>query len=54
MEHAKNYERLLAKVASWLKPGGKFFVHIFTHKTTPFHYVDGWMARTFFTGGQVR
>jgi cyclopropane-fatty-acyl-phospholipid synthase len=53
MEHAKNYERLLGKVAGWLKPGGRFFVHIFTHATTPFHYVDGWMAKTFFTGGQV-
>lgn len=52
MEHAKNYEKLLAKVSSWLKPGGKFFVHIFTHKSTPFHYVDGWMAKNFFTGGQ--
>jgi cyclopropane-fatty-acyl-phospholipid synthase len=40
-------------VASWLKPGGLFFVHIFTHKTSPYHFEDGWMARTFFTGGQM-
>lgn len=53
MEHAKNYELLLAKVASWLKPKGKFFVHIFTHKAHPFHYIDGWMAENFFTGGQM-
>ena len=28
MEHCKNYEMLLQRVASWLAPGGKFFVHI--------------------------
>jgi cyclopropane fatty-acyl-phospholipid synthase-like methyltransferase len=52
-QHVKNYEKLLAKVAKWLKPGGLFFVHIFTHKTLPFHYTDGWMAKNFFSGGQV-
>ena len=34
----KNYELLLSRVASWMAPGGTFFVHIFTHKDTPFHY----------------
>ena len=38
MEHVKNYELLLERVASWLKDGGRFFVHIFTHVHTPFHY----------------
>src|SRR5690242_1194413 len=28
-EHMKNYERLLAKVARALRPGGKLFVHMF-------------------------
>lgn len=53
MEHAKNYEKLLGRVASWLRPGGLFFVHIFTARDTPFHYETGWMARTFFSGGQM-
>jgi cyclopropane-fatty-acyl-phospholipid synthase len=54
MEHVKNYERLLQKVSGWLKPiRGKLFVHIFTHKQHPFHYESGWMARNFFTGGQM-
>lgn len=55
MLQAKNYERLLSRVSSWLKPGGLFFVHIFTSTglQMPFHYVDGWMARHFFTGGQM-
>jgi cyclopropane-fatty-acyl-phospholipid synthase len=53
MEHVKAYEMLLERVASWMRPGGKMFVHIFTHRTTPFHYTDGWMAEMFFTGGQM-
>jgi cyclopropane-fatty-acyl-phospholipid synthase len=53
MEHLKNYDLLLRRVASWMRPGGLFFVHIFTHRSTPFHYVDGWMAEKFFTGGQM-
>ena len=54
MEHVKNYEALLEKVSRWLSPTGLFFVHIFTHKTLPFHYTEGWMAENFFSGGQVR
>lgn len=29
------------QVASWLKPGGLFFVHIFTHAEFAYHFVDG-------------
>jgi cyclopropane-fatty-acyl-phospholipid synthase len=39
MEHVKNYQLLLRRVASWMRPGGLMFVHIFTHAHTPFHYV---------------
>ena len=56
-EHMKNYECLLNKIARWLKPGGKLFVHIFTHREYAYHYVDkgpsDWMTRYFFTGGQM-
>ena len=56
-EHMKNYRGLLAKVASWLKPGGKLFVHIFTHRSLAYHYEDkgpsDWMTRYFFSGGQM-
>jgi cyclopropane fatty-acyl-phospholipid synthase-like methyltransferase len=57
-EHMKNYELLMRKVASWLRPTSPedtneslLFVHIFCHKTTPYHFEDddGWMAQTFFT-----
>ena len=56
-EHMKNYQALLAKVARWLEPGGKLFVHIFTHREFAYHYVDkgpsDWMTRYFFAGGQM-
>jgi cyclopropane-fatty-acyl-phospholipid synthase len=54
-EHMRNYERLLARVAGWLRPGGTLFVHIFSHArfAYPFEVTgpDDWMARWFFTGG---
>jgi cyclopropane-fatty-acyl-phospholipid synthase len=56
-EHMKNYQALMAGVARWLKPGGMLFVHIFTHSTLAYHFVarddSDWMARYFFTGGQM-
>ena len=56
-EHMKNYQMLLSRISSWLKPGGCLFVHIFTHKEYAYHYEaegeDDWMARYFFTGGQM-
>jgi cyclopropane-fatty-acyl-phospholipid synthase len=56
-EHMKNYRVLLANVARWLKPGGRLFVHIFTHHAFSYHFVardaSDWMARYFFTGGQM-
>jgi len=54
-EHMRNYETLLARVASWMKPEATLFVHIFTHRhfAYPFEARDesDWMARYFFTGG---
>jgi len=56
-EHMKNYQALMAGVARWLKPGGLLFVHIFTHRRFAYHFVardqTDWMARYFFTGGQM-
>ena len=52
-EHMKNYELLMAKVARTLKPGGRLFVHIFAHKTTPYDFEEGWMSTHFFTGGTM-
>jgi cyclopropane-fatty-acyl-phospholipid synthase len=56
-EHMKNYEVLLRRVASWLKPAGRLFVHIFTHREVAYHFEtsgpDDFMGRYFFTGGQM-
>jgi len=54
-EHLRNYETLLARVASWMAPAATLFVHIFTHHrfAYPFEVRDetDWMAKYFFTGG---
>jgi len=54
-EHMRNYELLLQRIAGWLRPNGKLFVHIFCHREHAYLYEpDGssnWMARWFFTGG---
>jgi cyclopropane-fatty-acyl-phospholipid synthase len=56
-EHMKNYRRLMSRVASFLKPQGKLFVHIFTHREFAYPYEtegdDNWMGRNFFTGGMM-
>jgi cyclopropane-fatty-acyl-phospholipid synthase len=56
-EHMKNYQEVLKRISSWLKPGGFLFVHIFTHCDYAYHYIaeneNDWMARYFFTGGQM-
>jgi cyclopropane-fatty-acyl-phospholipid synthase len=56
-EHMKNYERLLAYIASWLKPSGMLFVHIFSHREFAYEFDAGnpgdWMAQNFFTGGTM-
>jgi len=52
-EHMKNYYSLLQKVHGFLKPGGKLFVHIFTHRDFAYHFEKGWMSDNFFTGGTM-
>jgi len=56
-EHMRNHQELLHRIADWLEPGGKLFVHIFTHRdhTYPFEVRDDsdWMAKYFFTGGMM-
>jgi len=56
-EHMKNYQLLLEKIARWLRPSGRLFVHIFTHRDIAYHYEDqgdkDWITRYFFSGGQM-
>lgn len=57
MEHTRNWRSLLERVRNWLKPDGRMFIHVFTHRTVGYQFVsetdDDWMARHFFTGGQM-
>lgn len=54
-EHMKNWAELLRRISAWLKPQGKLFFHVFTHRDCAYHFEskDGtdWMSRHFFTGG---
>ena len=54
-EHMRNYGELFRRISEWLLPDGRFFLHIFCHRTTPYEYIDkgpaDWMSRYFFSGG---
>jgi cyclopropane-fatty-acyl-phospholipid synthase len=54
-EHMRNYQLLLRRIASWLRPAGSLFVHVFAHERFAYPFDDNggsdWMAREFFTGG---
>jgi cyclopropane-fatty-acyl-phospholipid synthase len=54
-EHMRNYQLLMKKVASFLKPDGRVFIHIFTHKEYAYLFEikdeSDWMSKYFFTGG---
>lgn len=56
-EHVRNYPELMRRIASWLTPQGKLFVHIFCHRSFAYPYEpsgpNDWMAREFFTGGTM-
>lgn len=56
-EHMRNHFELMRRIHGWMRPGGKLFVHIFAHRTTPYCFEDkdpsDWMARYFFTGGMM-
>ena len=51
LEHARNWEELLARMAGWLRPDGRAFVHVFAHVRHAYAFEDTWLARRFFTGG---
>ena len=56
-EHMRNWPALFARVAGWLKPGGRFFMHVFVHRDTPYPFIErdagDWMSRYFFSGGMM-
>ena len=56
-EHMRNWAALFQRIHAWLKPGGKFFMHIFCHRDRPYLFEDrgddDWMSRYFFSGGMM-
>jgi cyclopropane-fatty-acyl-phospholipid synthase len=56
-EHMRNYRLLMQRIAGWLNPGGRLFLHIFCHRAVPYAFLDqgpgDWMSRHFFSGGMM-
>lgn len=54
-EHMRNFQELMARISTWLKPDGQLFVHVFSHRDYAYPFAtegdDNWMGRYFFTGG---
>lgn len=54
-EHMANWPALLARVKGWLRADGRLFLHVFTHRDTPYRFdmtdKSDWIAQHFFTGG---
>jgi cyclopropane-fatty-acyl-phospholipid synthase len=57
LEHMRNWPELFRRIRSWLNPGGRFFMHVFVHRATPYAFVErgasDWMSRHFFSGGMM-
>ncbi len=55
LEHVRNHDELFGRVARWLSPDGRCFVHVFTGRDVCFRYEaddpHDWMGRYFFSGG---
>ncbi|HEY9240167.1 MAG TPA: cyclopropane-fatty-acyl-phospholipid synthase family protein [Burkholderiaceae bacterium] len=56
-EHLRNWPQAFARVAGWLRPEGRFFMHVFAHREAPYPFVErdasDWMSRHFFSGGMM-
>jgi len=56
-EHLRNWPEIFRRVAGWLEPDGRFFMHVFTHRSTPYAFeardATDWMSRYFFSGGMM-
>ena len=54
-EHMMNWRELMTRVRAWLKSDGRFFLHIFTHRSGAYLFDraddEDWIARHFFSGG---
>lgn len=56
-EHMRNWQVLMSRIAGWLNPDGRFFMHVFTHAKAPYLFeiqdANDWMSEYFFSGGMM-
>ncbi len=56
-EHLRNWPLMFRRVGKWMKPAGRFFLHVFTRREFSYPFEDegasDFMARHFFTGGMM-
>ena len=45
-EHMANWRALLARVRYWLAPDGRLFLHVFSHRSTPYRFETPPIRRT--------
>jgi cyclopropane-fatty-acyl-phospholipid synthase len=54
-EHMANWRDLLARLSPAMAPGGRLFLHVFSHRDRPYRFEtsdpDDFIAHHFFTGG---
>ncbi|MFK7959527.1 MAG: cyclopropane-fatty-acyl-phospholipid synthase family protein [Phycisphaerales bacterium] len=54
-EHMRNWPELMRRAATWVRPDGSLFLHVFCHRTLVYPFQadgnDDWMGRYFFSGG---
>jgi cyclopropane-fatty-acyl-phospholipid synthase len=54
-EHLRNWPAMLERIAGWLRPDGRVFLHVFCHRELAYPFeaegASDWMARHFFSGG---
>jgi cyclopropane-fatty-acyl-phospholipid synthase len=54
-EHMSNWQALLARARRWIRPDGRLFLHVFSHRKTAYRFdhadKSDWIAQHFFTGG---
>jgi len=56
-EHLRNWPEMFRRIAGWLNEQGRFFMHVFVHRGSPYAFEDrdasDWMSRHFFAGGMM-
>lgn len=57
LEHVRNHRVLMERIAGWLEPEGRLFIHVFCHSRHLYAFeprsTGSWMSRYFFSGGMM-